>query len=308
MSEGFPPEYRLVLERYYRRLAEEKTVADRSRPAASQSASNQDRAASEHGRDRARDAQRDALLLIALTAAVPARVRNTPARSASSALDQAAFDAETYGEKAGLKREADGLRMTLAPGEAETGWKTPQQIRFGGDFTISATVVIKTLPKPAQEDGAAVGHGDRVSGHQPARRDPAAHARAQGPDVYRFIDKAAINTAQQQQQQMQMQMQMQQGLQCSPAANRRSCRVQPFPASGDQIRLQIQREGQIVRFQVVDVATGVATLPGPGPASGRRRRLGEIVRRQPQRGRGRSTSSGATSRSGPTGSSGWARS
>jgi len=26
MSEGFPPEYRLVLERYYRRLAEEKTV------------------------------------------------------------------------------------------------------------------------------------------------------------------------------------------------------------------------------------------------------------------------------------------
>ena len=24
MSEGFPPEYRMVLERYYRRLAEEK--------------------------------------------------------------------------------------------------------------------------------------------------------------------------------------------------------------------------------------------------------------------------------------------
>jgi hypothetical protein len=26
MSEGFPPEYRQVLERYYRRLAEEKTA------------------------------------------------------------------------------------------------------------------------------------------------------------------------------------------------------------------------------------------------------------------------------------------
>ena len=26
MSEGFPPEYRLVLERYYRRLAEEKAA------------------------------------------------------------------------------------------------------------------------------------------------------------------------------------------------------------------------------------------------------------------------------------------
>lgn len=28
MSEGFPPEYRAVLERYYRRLAEERTAAD----------------------------------------------------------------------------------------------------------------------------------------------------------------------------------------------------------------------------------------------------------------------------------------
>jgi hypothetical protein len=35
MSEGFPPEYRTVLERYYRRLAEEKTVApgtDKAQP------------------------------------------------------------------------------------------------------------------------------------------------------------------------------------------------------------------------------------------------------------------------------------
>ncbi len=37
MSEGFPPEYRTVLERYYRRLAEEKTTpssGDRARPKA----------------------------------------------------------------------------------------------------------------------------------------------------------------------------------------------------------------------------------------------------------------------------------
>ena len=33
MSEGFPPEYRTVLERYYRRLAEEKTGAARGRRA-----------------------------------------------------------------------------------------------------------------------------------------------------------------------------------------------------------------------------------------------------------------------------------
>ena len=32
MSEGFPPEYRTVLERYYRRLAEEKTARRRQGP------------------------------------------------------------------------------------------------------------------------------------------------------------------------------------------------------------------------------------------------------------------------------------
>lgn len=34
MTEGFPPEYRLVLERYYRRLAEEKSAAPASEQAA----------------------------------------------------------------------------------------------------------------------------------------------------------------------------------------------------------------------------------------------------------------------------------
>jgi hypothetical protein len=40
MSEGFPPEYRTVLERYYRRLAEEKTApssSDRALPKAAES-------------------------------------------------------------------------------------------------------------------------------------------------------------------------------------------------------------------------------------------------------------------------------
>jgi len=36
-------------------------------------------------------------------------------------LDQPALDAEGYGEKNGLKREDGGLRITLAPGEKETG-------------------------------------------------------------------------------------------------------------------------------------------------------------------------------------------
>jgi hypothetical protein len=38
MAEGFPPEYRQVLERYYRRLAEEKTAASGAGPAATKDA------------------------------------------------------------------------------------------------------------------------------------------------------------------------------------------------------------------------------------------------------------------------------
>ena len=45
MSEGFPPEYRTVLERYYRRLAEEKTVApagDAAQPKAAAAGNGQE--------------------------------------------------------------------------------------------------------------------------------------------------------------------------------------------------------------------------------------------------------------------------
>lgn len=41
MSEGFPPEYRTVLERYYRRLAEEKTVPTGAAPAQAKAAEPQ---------------------------------------------------------------------------------------------------------------------------------------------------------------------------------------------------------------------------------------------------------------------------
>src|SRR5262249_34994537 len=56
-------------------------------------------------------------------------------------LDQATLDSEGYGEKKVLKREAEGLRITLGPGEAETGWKIPQALRIGGDFTIAANFI-----------------------------------------------------------------------------------------------------------------------------------------------------------------------
>ncbi len=119
---------------------------------------------------------------------------------------------------------------------------------------------MKTLPKPAQEDGAAVG---MAIAFQDINQPDATLLRMRepkGPDVYRFIDKSQINAAQQQQQQMQMQMQMQRGFQ-APGKPPKLPRP-TFPASGEQIRMQIQREGQIIRFQVIDVATGISRYLG----------------------------------------------
>src|SRR4051794_32095084 len=96
-----------------------------------------------------------AVLLLAGLLAGDVRDYSRPLESKK--LDQAAFDAETYGEKKRVKRADDGVRVTVEPGEAETGWKTPQSLRVGGDFTVTAAFAIGKLPKPAQEDGAAFG-------------------------------------------------------------------------------------------------------------------------------------------------------
>src|SRR5947208_8746001 len=75
----------------------------------------------------------------------------------SKSFEQATLDAEGFGDKKALAREDDGLKVTLAPGEAEAGWKTPPTLRIGGDCRITATLIVRKLPKPGQEDGAAVG-------------------------------------------------------------------------------------------------------------------------------------------------------
>ncbi len=111
-------------------------------------------------------------------------------------LDQATLDAEGYGEKKAFKREADGLRIKLGPGEPETGWRTPAQLRFGGDFTISATFVIKKLPKPAQEDGAAVGVAIAFGDINQPDVTLVRLIEPSGADVYRSIEKANANPGQ----------------------------------------------------------------------------------------------------------------
>jgi hypothetical protein len=123
---------------------------------------------------------------------------------ASKDLDQPTLDAEGYGEKKSFKREDDGLRITLAPGDQETGWKSPPQLRFGGDFTISANFVIKRLPKPAQEDGAAIGLAIAFQDPNQPEATLVRLIEPKGPDVYRSIEKEGADPMQ-----MQMQMQMQ---------------------------------------------------------------------------------------------------
>jgi hypothetical protein len=169
----------------------------------------------------------------------------------SKALEQATLDAEGYGEKKGFSREAEGLRITLAPGEPETGWKNPPQVRFGGDFTISANFVIKKLPKPVQEDGAAVGIA--IAFQDPNQPDVTLVRviEPNGSDVYLAIEKPGGNPMQMQMQmQMNMRMMMMMGQQ--PGGKPPKPPRHTFPAAGDTVRMELVREGSTIRYQVVD--------------------------------------------------------
>jgi NPCBM/NEW2 domain/Protein of unknown function (DUF1583) len=172
----------------------------------------------------------------------------------SKALDQATLDAEGYGEKPSFKREGDGLRIILGPGEKETGWKTPQQVRVGGNFTITANFVIKKLPKPAQEDGAAFGVA--IAFQDPNQPDLTLvrMIEPKGPDIYRAIEKATGNAGPMPMQMMRgrgmmpMMMGQGQGEQAKPV--RRT-----FPAAGDTVRMELTREGNTIRCEIVDATS-----------------------------------------------------
>ena len=199
-----------------------------------------------------------ALLLVALVAGVNEYPRRLDIRS----LDQASFDAETYGVKKALVREGDGLRITLEPGADETGWKTPAALKIGGDFTITANVVIRKLPKPAQEDGAAVGmaiaQGDLDHPDLTLMRlkEPG------GADVYRAVDRGGNHPGPAVEPGGLPFMMPAQG---QPGAKPVKPPRRVFPAAGDAVRLEFQREKDVVRFQVLD-----ATMDRP-------RYLGQIT-------------------------------
>lgn len=199
------------------------------------------------------------LLLLAMTAAGPERVPGLGdyARSLTAEkLDQAALDAEGYGDKKALKREDEGLRVTLPPGSEETGWRTPQQLRFGGDFTLSAEFVIKKLPKPAIEDGAAVGLAIAFGDVNQPDATLIRLVEPSGDDVYRIIDKAETAQAQAPNQPDQLMVIQMRGAMIvrggGPGGKAPKPPRRTFPAAGESVRLELQREGPILRYQVVD--------------------------------------------------------
>jgi NPCBM/NEW2 domain len=170
---------------------------------------------------------------------------------AEKAFDQAALDAEGFGDKKALAREADGLRVTLKPGEAEAGWKTPPQLRIGGDCAISATLVIRKLPKPAREDGAAIGIAVATQNIDQPEATLLRELEPDGKDVYRPIERAAGGPMQMMNPRMRNRRVI-----FNPFGNPDPGPAKPvrhtFPARGQTIRLEFRRQGQSLRFQVFD--------------------------------------------------------
>ena len=165
----------------------------------------------------------------------------------AKALEQTALDAEGFGEKKSLKREDDGLHVTVAPGQPEAGWKTPQALRIGGDCTISATLVIRKLPKPGQDDGAAVGLAVATQNIDQPEATLVREIEAAGADIYRPIEKGGAPNPM-----MAQQMVMFDPFGGGPMGKPPKPPRHTFPARGATIHLELRREGQTLRYQVRD--------------------------------------------------------
>ena len=191
-----------------------------------------------------------ALLLIGLLATGASEEYARPL--AERAFDQAAFDAETYGVKKAMARESDGLRVRLAAGAEETGWKTPAALKVGGDFTITANLTIKTLPKPLQADGAAIGLAIAFGDVNQPDLTLVRLTEPGGASVYRAIGKGGADPAQAAGPDgAPMNVRQRPGMPAAAAKAAAPTR-RVFPAAGDEVRLELRREKTIVRFQVLD--------------------------------------------------------
>ncbi len=164
-------------------------------------------------------------------------------------LDQATLDAEAYGDKKVIKRENDGLQVTLAPGAGETGWKTPQSLKIGGDFTITVNVTIRKLPKPAQDDGVAVGASVATQIVDQPEATLVRLTEKDGSAVYRSIEKETNAPPN---------MPQRRGRFVQPDVKAAKPPRRTFPATGAAFRLEFRREGSTLRYHVTD---GAAQAP-----------------------------------------------
>ena len=162
----------------------------------------------------------------------------------SPVFDQATLDAEGFGDKKSLAREADGLRVTLAPRGVEAGWKTPPALRLGGDLTIKATLLIRKLPKPGGEDGAAIGLAVATQNVDQPEATLLREVEPDGKEVFRTVDKGGNPNGMGNQQQFDPFT----GQIIKPAKPARLT----FPAQGMAIRLEVHREGSTLRYLVGD--------------------------------------------------------
>ena len=149
------------------------------------------------------------------------------------------------------------------PERLETGWKTPPQIRLGGDFKITANVVITKLPKPAQEDGVAVGVAIAEQDiNQPdvtfiGLREPS------DAQVYRSILKPM---ADQNQMQMQTVRRGRRIIMMNPGQPaEKPAKAHPGPRFRPPAMSYVSSsstQGSTVRFQVLDTPTGIPRYLG----------------------------------------------
>ena len=112
---------------------------------------------------------------------------------ASAGFDQATLDAEGFGDKKNLTREADGLKIVAPAGTPEVGWRTPPTLRVGGDCTITATLVLRKLPKPAGEDGVSVGLAGGTQNLDAPEATLLRQVEPDGREIVRNADKGNPN-------------------------------------------------------------------------------------------------------------------
>ncbi|HEY2154152.1 MAG TPA: NPCBM/NEW2 domain-containing protein, partial [Isosphaeraceae bacterium] len=110
------------------------------------------------------------------------------------------------------------------------------------------TLAIRKLPKPGQEDGAAIGLAIATQNVDQPEATLIREIEPGGADVYRPIEKAGQANARMAQQPMVFDPFGFQPMNAKPAKPPRHT----FPARGSTIRLEFRRQGQTVRYQVYD--------------------------------------------------------